>query len=160
MAKEPIAKQSVLAVLPFGEDRTVLKQILGHSIWEVRFTATFDEARNALHTFSFGVVISEGRLPDGLGWKDLLREIQDVAASPPLIVVDRLADELLWAEVLNLGGYDVLVKPFEIKEVLHAVTVACDFCENERRMSVLRKSAKSTRESLFEKATRTASAGD
>jgi DNA-binding response OmpR family regulator len=34
-----------------------------------------------------------------------------------------LADEYLWAEVLNLGGYDLLAKPFrdpEVKRVLAA----------------------------------------
>jgi len=113
-----------------------------------------------LRAFSFGAVMSEGCLPGGLGWKDLLREIQDVADSLPLIVVDRLADEWLWAEVLNLGGYDVLMKPFDAREVLHVVIMACDFCENERRMNAVRKSAKSVQESLPERATQTASAGD
>jgi DNA-binding response OmpR family regulator len=160
MAKEQIATQTVLAVFPFGEDRISLRAILGHSNWELHFTATFEEARNALRAFSFGAVISEGRLPDGLSWKNVLREIQEVAGSSPLIVVDRLADEYLWAEVLNLGGYDVLMKPFDAKEVLHAVSMACSFCKNERRMSALRKSAKSAQKSRFERATRIASAGD
>jgi DNA-binding NtrC family response regulator len=160
MAKELIAKQTLLAVFPLREDRISLQTILGRPNWEIRFTATFEEARNALRAFPFGAVMSEGCLPDGLGWKDILREIQDVANSLPLIVVDRLADEWLWAEVLNLGGYDVLMKPFDAREVLHVVTMACDFCENERRMNAVRKSAKSVQESLPERATRTASAGD
>jgi DNA-binding NtrC family response regulator len=160
MAKESIANLTVLAVFPFAEDHISLRTILGHSNWELHFTATFEEARDALRALSFGAVISEGRLPEGLGWKDLLREIQDAAESPPLIVVDRQADEWLWAEVLNLGGYDVLMKPFDAKEVLHAVTTACDFCENKRRMSAVRKSAKSAQESLPEGAKQRALAGD
>jgi DNA-binding response OmpR family regulator len=128
MARDLITRQTILAVFPFPEDRISLQTILGRSNWEVQFTATFDEAREALRAFSFGVVISESRLPEGLGWKDLLREIQDAAESPPLIVVDRLADEWLWAEVLNLGAYGVLMKPFDAKEVLHAIVTACDFC--------------------------------
>jgi len=34
-----------------------------------------------------------------------------------LIVTTRLADECLWAEVLNLGGFDLISKPFYEKEV-------------------------------------------
>lgn len=34
------------------------------------------------------------------------------------------ADDLLWAEVLNLGGYDVLQTPFEANEVLPVVNLA------------------------------------
>jgi DNA-binding NtrC family response regulator len=41
-----------------------------------------------------------------------------------LIVTDRLADERLWAEVLNLGGYDLLLKPFDPEELLRVVSSA------------------------------------
>jgi hypothetical protein len=37
---------------------------------------------------------------------------------PSLIVFSCLADEFLWAEVLNLGGFDVRMTPFEPEEVL------------------------------------------
>jgi DNA-binding response OmpR family regulator len=45
---------------------------------------------------------------------------------PDLIVASRLADEYLWAEVLNLGGYDVLAKPFNAEEVRRVVGLACE----------------------------------
>ena len=48
---------------------------------------------------------------------------------PQLIVADRLADDALWAEVLNLGGYDLLMTPFEPEEVLRVVSMAWDFRE-------------------------------
>lgn len=35
-----------------------------------------------------------------------------------------MADERLWAEVLNLGGYDVLPTPFEPDEVTRVCTGA------------------------------------
>jgi DNA-binding response OmpR family regulator len=44
--------------------------------------------------------------------------------SPVLIVSSRTADERLWAEVLNLGAYDVLVKPFDPTEVSRVVGLA------------------------------------
>jgi hypothetical protein len=40
-------------------------------------------------------------------------------------VADRFADERLWGEVLNLGGYDLLTKPFVREEVLHVLELAC-----------------------------------
>jgi len=49
-----------------------------------------------------------------------------MAAAPPLLIVaSRLADERLWAEVLNLGGYDVLLKPFEPAELRRVIGNAC-----------------------------------
>jgi FixJ family two-component response regulator len=39
--------------------------------------------------------------------------------------MSRHADERLWAEVLNLGGYDLLAKPLEGDEVSRVVEMAC-----------------------------------
>ncbi len=41
-----------------------------------------------------------------------------------MIVASRVTDEALWAEVLNLGGYDVLVQPFDRTEVLRVTDAA------------------------------------
>jgi DNA-binding response OmpR family regulator len=64
----------------------------------------------------FAAVISDCSMPDGRNWKDLLAELQIFPDPPPLIVTSRLADERLWAEVLNMGGYDLLLQPFDAKE--------------------------------------------
>ena len=88
--------------------------------------------RAALHAHSFNAVITEGSLANGRSWKDVLNEIHRMAAPPPLIVTDRLADERLWAEVLNLGAYDLISKPFVPREVLHVVHVVCGVSNGQR----------------------------
>jgi hypothetical protein len=60
------------------------------------------------------------------GWKDMLRDFASVAGAPFLIVASRHADNRLWAEVLNLGGYDVLSKPFYAAEVTRVISLACE----------------------------------
>jgi hypothetical protein len=50
--------------------------------------------------------------------------LQGQARPPNLIVSSRLADDRLWAEVLNLGGYDVLARPFNRVEVIRVVQAA------------------------------------
>jgi len=50
---------------------------------------------------------------------------------PKLIVTWRLADERLWAEVLNLGGFDVLGQPLYAREVLHSINSACSQRDEE-----------------------------
>jgi hypothetical protein len=47
-----------------------------------------------------------------------------LSAPPKLIVSSRLADHRLWAEVLNLGGFDLLMTPFENEEVLRVTRAA------------------------------------
>ena len=69
------------------------------------------------------VVICETLLPDG-SWKDLLASMAREEASSVLVVTSKVADEWLWAEVLNLGGYDVLAQPFDREEVTRVVRSA------------------------------------
>lgn len=69
------------------------------------------------------IVVCDAALPDG-GWKDILKSVKDSSAEPLLIVTSRMADESLWAEVLNFGGFDVIPQPFEPQEVRHVLESA------------------------------------
>jgi DNA-binding response OmpR family regulator len=161
VSEESITDQIVLGVFPPGEDRTSLDQILVHSEWQLQFACTLEETRTALRAFPFTVILSEGHLSDGHCWKDVLHALHGMSNPPALIVADRLADDALWGEVLNLGGYDLLTKPFNAREVLHAVTTACHFCVDQRqRAATLRKPPKSTgSESTSETTKRAAARG-
>jgi DNA-binding NtrC family response regulator len=141
VADELIANPTILAVFSAREDRTSLASIFAHSNWELRFTRALPQTQTALSKSPVGVVISETCLSDGHCWQDLLNEIHEMEDPPPLIVADRLADERLWAEVLNLGAYDLLAKPFDVREVLHAVTTACRRREAQQGIASRRKPA-------------------
>jgi DNA-binding NtrC family response regulator len=100
----------LLAVSACREDQVFLKQILCND--------------------RMPVVICESCLPDG-NWKDILSQVAVLPDAPRLIVTSREPDESLWAEVLNMGGYDVLATPFEKDEVIRAVSWAWQSWEDE-----------------------------
>jgi DNA-binding NtrC family response regulator len=139
VAEKAIANTTILAVFSAPENRTSLGEIFARSNWTLRFTRTLPQTQTALSKTPVGVVISEACLSDGRCWKELLLVLRKMKYPPPLIVADRLADERLWAELLNLGGYDLLATPFDAKEVLHAVSTACRRHENEQGMALGRK---------------------
>jgi len=114
---------SVLAILPRSEDQACLSQIFSHSKWNLRLVDGLAPARPLIDELAAGVVITDHRLPDG-HWRDVLLDLQCREIEPVLIVASRLADDGLWAEVLNLGGYDVLGTPFQAAEVVRAVSIA------------------------------------
>lgn len=114
---------TVLALLPYREDQLLMSEIFAHSNWDVHFAETLGQARVLIEELAVGVVISDSRLADGR-WQDVLGELRRQPVEPPLIVASRLADDRLWAEVLNLGGYDVLTMPFQAQEVLRSVSLA------------------------------------
>jgi DNA-binding NtrC family response regulator len=113
----------VLALLPTREDQASLNEIFRHSNWTLHFVEALGQARAMIDELAPGVVISDCRLHDGC-WQDVLCELQRRKLEPPLIVASRLADERLWGEVLNLGGYDVLATPFQAQEVVRSVSLA------------------------------------
>jgi len=126
---------TVLLVSPFEEDQRCLDQIFTGSNWKARPVCTCQEALVLLRRNAAAVVICERDLPDG-NWRDILDATASLARPPSLIVTSRLADECLWAEVLNLGGWDVLAKPLHGKDVLWAVDSAWRNRNGKRRGSM------------------------
>jgi len=76
-----------------------------------------------LHGSPACVVVCERDLADG-DWKDVLEVTVSLTNPPPVIVTSRHADEHLWAEVINLGGFDVLAKPLDKQEVSRVLNFA------------------------------------
>ena len=118
------AENITLLVSPDQEDYLSLADMLAPDHWTVRCARSMREASRLLSdSRQPSVVACERELPDG-NWKDLYDLMSGLRNPPPLIVLSRHADEFLWAEVLNLGGYDVLAKPLDPNEVHRVVNMA------------------------------------
>lgn len=117
---------TVLSVSNHSDDRQTLIDLIPKDQFRVKCVASCQEALRCLHAVEPAVIACDDHLPDG-SWRDILARISEVQEAPPLIVMARHADERLWAEVLNLGGYDVLAKPLERTEVHRVMRMACRF---------------------------------
>ena len=116
----PTLEFGILSISAVPEDHYSLSYILNESHWRIVKSRTCREAITRLSRRYMPVVICASDLPDGT-WRDVLDQISTLAQPPVLIVTSRLADDYLWGEVLNLGGYNVLAKPFQESEVKHVV---------------------------------------
>ena len=114
---------TVLLVSPFAEDHQSLTEIFAHTNWRLTSADTPTEAIVALRSGRHAVAICESNQQRG-SWKELLDQTRAMPSQPVLIVTSAHADDKLWSEVLNLGAYDVLPKPFERQEVVHVVGAA------------------------------------
>ena len=121
------ANGTVLFVGSDACEHSSLRQIFDDSPWEFQGTFTIRDGLDLLRRthHQIGVVICERVLPDG-DWKIVLTELDSTPDRPTtLIVSSRLADERLWAEVLNLGAFDLLLgSPFVAEEVLRVTQCA------------------------------------
>jgi DNA-binding NtrC family response regulator len=130
----------ILGALASAADRQSLRYIVDPFNWKLGFADGIEMIQTILQESETGVIITDCVLPDGNNWRDLLIEIQAQPLPPSLIVADRHADDLLWAEVLNLGAYDLVVKPFDANEVFRVISSAwrswkcqCEQAERRRR---------------------------
>ena len=112
----------MLVVSPCEDDLRPLRGTLP-SNWTLYVARGAGEATKILRQTSVPVILCESELPDG-NWKDLLAVVTGMQNPPLMIVTSRLANEYLWAEVLNLGGYDLLAKPFNSIEVIQVTSMA------------------------------------
>jgi len=113
--------RTVVVVNPAPEDCTCLKDSLDDLGLQTHCVSDNHELEEFLRTREASVVLCEA---EDHSWKNVLDKLAEKDGPPRLIVMSRLADERLWAEVLNLGGYDVLAKPLDSEELRRVVATA------------------------------------
>jgi DNA-binding NtrC family response regulator len=122
-----LEKIPILIVSPYADDYSSIRQILRNDCWQIEHARNLEEAAGHLKELVASVIICERDLPDGT-WKDLLQRTQEFEPAPSILVVSRQADERLWSDVLNLGGYDVMPKPFERRDAVRIISMAWRTC--------------------------------
>ena len=143
-----VSTVAVLCVSPSDADHAALRKILQQATlnvdmdcrWVLYSASTVSLTSKALSEREVPIVISEENL-FGATWQTILQCISLLPDPPLLIVASRLADERLWAEALNLGAWDVLVKPFDTQEVIRAVASAWRHWQDHRELRTKQKPA-------------------
>jgi DNA-binding NtrC family response regulator len=113
----------VLAVTPFDSDLQALSRIFSHTAWDLSTAKNVSGALETMRITPVPIVLTATTLPDG-SWRDVLAASSKQIHSPLVVVSSSAADDLLWAEALNLGAYDVLAKPFRPDEVFRVIGLA------------------------------------
>jgi DNA-binding NtrC family response regulator len=114
---------TTLLVSPTPSDHAALKHIFSRSNWHLRSVFNCQEALTLLREESIPVVLCNRQLPDG-SWRDLVECADSLPLAPRVIVSSREVNEYLWADVLQMGAYDVLAMPWEAREVLKVIALA------------------------------------
>ena len=103
---------SVIIEFLSAYDRDKLQNALRGSEWAIESVDTLQQALQRSTCGGISAAICETVLPDGHSWIDLLNELAVIPHPPPLVIAARGGDSRLWAEVLNLGGWDVVATSF------------------------------------------------
>lgn len=122
----PRLNDHVVSALLIGDyeiDRLLLHDIFRSQGWRLFEARDRRRALECLGKHPVQVVIAESEIPSW-NWKRILSDLRRIAPTPQLVVTSRTADDYLWAEVLNVGGYDVLPQPLERDEVERVIASA------------------------------------
>jgi len=117
-------RSRILFISGHKEDARDLSRMLNDLPLALHHAGSLRDARQKLRQDDYAVVLTEATLPDGT-WLDALRLARQGSPDPALIVTDSQADARFWAEVLNLGAYDLVAQPFYRPEVRRILSNAC-----------------------------------
>lgn len=116
--------KGVLFVSPRREDATTLSSMLRSLSVPIEYVADLTHARVMIRDGNYPVILTEANLRDGT-WLDVLDLAYRVTPRSEVIVTDAAADARFWAEVLNMGAYDLIAQPFATGEVQRILSNAC-----------------------------------
>ena len=117
--------------------RRVLATLLAADQHVVTEAGSVAEARRALATSAFDAVLTDQKLPDGLGL-DLVEACKALDPPPPVVVITAFATVELAVEAMRLGAFDFITKPFLPEGVRAAVRRAVDRSALQRENARLR----------------------
>ena len=140
MSASPTA--CVLVVDDEPDLRTLYELTLLREGHEVVSAPDLAQARDWLAQRRFDVLISDMRLPDGLGL-ELLRELAEQQRSEKTIVITAYGSAENAVEALKSGAFDYLTKPVDLKQLRTAVQAALQSQRHEPAAAQRRATATS-----------------
>ena len=103
-------------LLPFLEGEDLVMD------WVVGFQ---DAVQKLREVNLYDLLLVNAELADG-SWRNLLLFVQNSGLSCEMIICSRLADQQLWAEVIQCGAYDLIAEPFEGHEIMRIIHSAME----------------------------------
>jgi two-component system response regulator PilR (NtrC family) len=109
-----LSNVQVLVIDDEPDLRTLYELTLLREGYQVETAGTVQEARQALQNHRFDVVITDMRLPDGLG-TDVLADLKSAQRLERCVVITAYGSAENAVESLKAGAFDYLTKPVDLK---------------------------------------------
>jgi DNA-binding response OmpR family regulator len=100
-----------------GDDYLTLRALLQGTQWMPIQAANWSDTVILARQVDARVILYDRNLP-GLKWQKGISQLVGASSTPCLILLSDVSDPYLWDELIQHGGFDVLTRPFQRKEVL------------------------------------------
>lgn len=108
-----------------GDDRNNLENVLGGTPWVV-VDAEPSEIENLVLESASPIVIFDGDRSDC--WRTTIRSLMKARRNVCVLVLSNDANALSRDEVVQYGGFDIITRPFDRKQVLPMLVFAYTYC--------------------------------
>jgi DNA-binding NtrC family response regulator len=123
---------SVLAVGIGGRERQTLEEVASEAKLELAFAETWKDSMTLLRHTPSVVVLCDRDIPD-TSWRTAIEDLARVAPKSCVVLVSAVNDEYLWQEVVQHGGFDVIIKPFRSDQIRRRIDDAWLFWKSTLR---------------------------
>lgn len=113
MSTDPVA---VVVVSHNDANCSRLRRVFRRLGWSVRRRRALASLCRSTCPLRCGVVLTESSLPDG-SWREVLAWTTANCPDASVVVMSEAADDELWADVLNRGGFDLVAAPLDEAEL-------------------------------------------
>jgi DNA-binding NtrC family response regulator len=113
----------LLIAIPDNDQYQSFRNAIGDADWRVFRADTIADALSTIINHKVNTIVMSSDLEDG-SWLEMIHALQPCRNAPRVLVASPQADDRLWLDVLEHGGYDLLAMPFDRSEILRVVPMA------------------------------------
>lgn len=114
---------SILLTSAQRDDARNLQTVLDGTLWSVIEAENRTEAVRRLKEKEVSIVLCDRDFGDA-PWQQTMQELIAARRGVCVILLSGVADQYLWDEVVRLGGFDVLTRPFQREQVISLLMFA------------------------------------
>jgi len=123
------AQMTILLASERDDDHQTLQALLHNTRWTVARALSWGDAASFCGRVIKPVILVD-RYFQGSDWRFTLSSMVNLESNSCLILLSDVSDQYLWNEVVQLGGFDVLARPFQRSDVLRILEFAQRHCGN------------------------------
>jgi len=132
----PAAKGvAILCLLSEAADRSLISETSRRNGWNVSLAGDLEQAQRLLARTDFQIVLFDRDMA-GEGWRQAITRLVMSSGAPSILLISKVFDDYLWNEVVRNGGYDVLTKPLQERDVARAVKLAWSYWMSANRRAL------------------------
>jgi len=120
----------VLALLRSPRDREAVSDCAQAIGWKLKLLETVDQALSVAASEAVALIIVDRDLSEH-DWRTSVQSLANTVSTPCVLLASSVVDPYLFQELVKNGGFDVIPKPIESKELARLGRLAFTYWRNQ-----------------------------